>query len=140
MEAYPMPLFVKLEVSNIEKSINWYKKVLGFNLVFELPDNEGNIVMAHIRGKQYQDLMLVATTSKDKGKGAGVVLNFTVNEISIFSKKAITEKANVIEGPIDRPWNARELILKDPDGYCVTLSMNMDSKKDFNAIVEQIKG
>ncbi|MDQ0232698.1 VOC family protein [Metabacillus malikii] len=139
MEAYPMPLFVKLEVGNMEKSINWYKKVLGFGSVFELSDNEGKVVMAHIRGEQYQDLMLVTTSSKDKGKGAGIAINFTVNELSLFTQKAITEKADVIEGPIDRPWNARELIIKDPDGYCITLSMNLDSKKDFHTILEQIK-
>lgn len=58
MEAYPMPLFVKLSVNNMESSLNWYKEVLHFDSVFELPDGDGNTIMAHIRGNKYQDIML----------------------------------------------------------------------------------
>ncbi|MEF2093041.1 VOC family protein, partial [Pseudomonas aeruginosa] len=59
MEAYPMPMFAKLTVQDVKKSIQWYRKVLHFAAVFELTDDDGNVVMAHIRRKKYQDLMLV---------------------------------------------------------------------------------
>lgn len=139
MEAYPMPLFVKLDVANMKKSLNWYKEVLHFHSIFELPDNDGNIVMAHIRGEKYQDIMLVSGQYNEEAIGKGVVLNFTVRDVNLFSENARKENAKIIEGPINRPWNASELVLKDPDGYQLTLSMNIDKDKDFDDIVEQIK-
>ncbi|MHC8521283.1 VOC family protein [Rossellomorea sp. H39__3] len=36
MEAYPMPMFVKMEVRDIERSVKWYKDVLEFNEVYSL--------------------------------------------------------------------------------------------------------
>ncbi|RAS91837.1 glyoxalase/bleomycin resistance/extradiol dioxygenase family protein [Priestia endophytica] len=141
MEFYPMPLFVKLSVSNMENSLCWYKEVLNFESVFELPGKDGKIMMAHIRGKKYQDIMLVAESEqKDmSSNGKGIVLNFSVEDVDLYSKKASEARAVVLEGPIDRPWNARELVLKDLDGYLITLSMGIDRKKNFNDVINQVE-
>lgn len=139
MEAYPMPLFVKLSVNNMESSLNWYKEVLHFDSVFELPDGDGNTIMAHIRGNKYQDIMLVSEKIDQESTGKGIVLNFTVEDIESYAERASKMCANVIEGPIERPWNARELALCDPDGYVITLSMQIDQTKTMNDIVDQVK-
>ncbi|MFS1516636.1 hypothetical protein V1503_09095 [Bacillus sp. SCS-151] len=39
-----------------------------------------------------------------------------------------------MEGPIDQPWNARELILKDPNDYTITLSMQINNDKSMDEI------
>jgi uncharacterized glyoxalase superfamily protein PhnB len=139
MEFYPMPLFVKLSVGDIERSINWYKSVLNFESVFELPGENGKIVMAHIRGKKYQDIMLVAEQNEKQFNGKGVVLNFSVDDVDVFSDRAIKADAEILEGPIDRPWNTRELVLRDLDGYLITLSMGIDKGKDFDDVMSQVK-
>ncbi|MDQ0221110.1 VOC family protein [Peribacillus cavernae] len=138
MEFYPMPLFVKLSVSDMERSISWYKRVLNFESVFELPGEKGNIVMAHIRGKKYQDIMLVNQNEK-LSNGKGVVLNFSVDDVDSFSDRAIKAGAKILEGPIDRVWNARELVLCDHDGYVITLSKGIDTGKAFEDVLEQVK-
>ncbi|MFP3844923.1 VOC family protein [Priestia filamentosa] len=141
MEFYPMPLFVKLSVSNVEKSLCWYKEVLNFDSVFELPDKGGKIMMAHIRGKKYQDIILVAESAHDdiNANGKGIVLNFSVDDVDLYSKKASKASAVVVEGPIDRSWNARELVLRDLDGYLITVSMGIDKEKDFNDVINQVE-
>lgn len=53
--------------------------------------------MAHIRGGRY-------------------ILNFTVEDINRFFGNASKVGTEVIEGSIERPWNARELILNDLEG------------------------
>ncbi|MDX8367057.1 hypothetical protein [Cytobacillus sp. IB215665] len=53
MDYYPMPLFVKLSVENMDYSLKWYNEVIDFKSIFELPDKEGNTIMAHIRGEKY---------------------------------------------------------------------------------------
>ena len=141
MEFYPMPLFVKLSVSNMESSLCWYKEVLNFEPVFELPGKDGKTVMAHIRGKKYQDIMLVSESEQNdkNSNGKGVVLNFSVGDVDLYSKKASKANATVVERPIDRPWNARELVLRDLDGYVITLSMGIDKEKAFNDVISQVE-
>lgn len=34
-----------------------------------------------------------------------------------LAERARAAGANVLEGPIDRPWNARDVTIADPDGY-----------------------
>jgi uncharacterized glyoxalase superfamily protein PhnB len=141
MEFYPMPLFVKLSVSNMENSLCWYKEVLNFESVFELPGKDGKTVMAHIRGKKYQDIMLVSESEQNdmNSNGKGVVLNISVEDVDLYSKKASKANAVVVEGPIDRPWNARELVLRDLDGYLITLSMGIDKEKNFDDVINQVE-
>ena len=137
MGFYPMPFFLKLSVGDMERSINWYKSVLNFESVFELRGENGEIVMAHIRGKKYQDIMLVADRNDKQGNGKGVVLNFSVDDVDIFSEPGIRANAEIIEGPINRPWNARELVMRDCDGYLITLSMGIDKGKAFDDVMSQ---
>ncbi len=141
MEFYPMPLFVKLSVSNMESSLCWYKEVLNFETVFELPGKDGKTVMAHIRGEKYQDIMLVSDSEQNEiiSNGKGVVVNLSVEDVDLYAKKANEFKVLVVEGPIDRPWNARELVLKDLDGYSITLSMGINKKKDFEDVISQVE-
>ncbi|WP_369902146.1 VOC family protein [Bacillus manliponensis] len=134
MEFYPMPMFVKLSVKDMTRSLQWYKNVLQFESVLELPNDKGEIVMAHIRGEKYQDILLLLEAC-NKGEGNGIVLNFTVNDVNSFFENARNHKANITEGPTNRAWNARELVLADPDGYVITLSMQIDNEKTMNDIV-----
>ncbi|MGG3928611.1 VOC family protein [Metabacillus fastidiosus] len=139
MEFYPMPLFVKMFVSNMEISLRWYKDVLNFQSVFELPDKNGETTMAHIRGKKYQDIMLLSKQSDCETNREGVILNLAVDDIDKFAIRAAKAGAEVKEGPVDRPWNARELVLKDPDGYVITLSMMIDKGKAFDDVIDGVR-
>ncbi|WP_079528012.1 hypothetical protein [Halobacillus hunanensis] len=77
-----------------------------FLLTLSFPGEDGQTVIAHIRGEKYQDLMLVTDQSDTKTNGKGVVINLTVKDINSFSDKALKFDGEIIEGPIDRPWNA----------------------------------
>jgi uncharacterized glyoxalase superfamily protein PhnB len=139
VKAYPMPLFVKLAVQDIRTAILWYENILQFKSVFELPNEEGEIMMAHLRGEEYQDIMLVQERNKEP-KGKGVVLNLTVEQIEEYYERALSERAVIVEKPIKRPWNAYELLLADYDGYLITLSMRLDQEKGFEEIVKDVIG
>ncbi|MBT2575018.1 hypothetical protein J7E26_13830 [Bacillus sp. ISL-51] len=89
--------------------IQWHRKVLHFAAVSELTDDDGNVVMAHIRRKKYQDLVLVLGDTHGASQEERVILQFAADDVDAFVKNA---GANVIEGPVIRPWNARELVLK----------------------------
>ncbi|MBY8912043.1 VOC family protein [Bacillus sp. YC2] len=137
MEAYPMPMFAKLTVQDVKKSIQWYRKVLHFTAVFELTDDDGNVVMAHIRRKKYQDLMLVLGDTHGAFQEERVILQFAADDVDAIVKNG---GADIIEGPVIRPWNARELVLKDPDGYVLTFSMRVDHEKTFHDVIDEVTG
>ncbi|GLI84850.1 glyoxalase [Rossellomorea marisflavi] len=132
MEAYPMPLFIKLEVRDIERSMEWYKEVLDFNVVYCLPGQEDNIVMAHIRGDKYQDLMLIPAGSPVHPNG--ITINLQWQDVQMTAKRAPAE--SIIEGPVERPWNAREIVLQDPDGYRLIISEVLQPDLSFDEVMK----
>ncbi|MDM5248773.1 VOC family protein [Lysinibacillus sp. G4S2] len=117
-EFYQMPLFLKLKVRDIEKSKEWYTNVLNFNSVFDFPDTEGTTAMTHLRGAKYQDLMLI----KDKKANStdSVIINLFSNDIHSIYQAALDNKTIIIQEPTVQPWNAKELTIKDLDGYIFT--------------------
>ncbi|KML28723.1 VOC family protein [Rossellomorea marisflavi] len=130
MEAYPMPMFVKMEVRDIERSVKWYKDVLEFNEVYSLRGEENKMVMAHIRGERYQDLMLIPAGSIVHPQG--ITINLQWHDVHLTAGRA--PDSSIVEGPVDRPWNAREVVLIDPDGYRVTLSEMLHSSLSFDEV------
>ena len=139
-EIYPMPSFPTLVVSDIEASVNWYCEGLGFSHIFSMPSPDGTPSMAHLRWIKYADLLIFADTSnrlENQVKGVGVGLNYTATNIAELAQRAKQYKAQIVEGPVNRPWNICELVLLDPDGYRLVFNGPLinEQPRDFDAIV-----
>ena len=130
-DIYVMPAFVTLAVRDLEASARWYRDVLGFFVLFELP---GQLV--HLRREKYQDILLKPLSAGEVSgpPGQGVSLCFSVGtpgDVDELASRAAEMGASIGEGPIDRPWNVRELVLNDPDGYHVVLCGGPVAEIDF---------
>jgi hypothetical protein len=57
-------------------------------------------------------------------KGTGVTLNFSAlrESVDAIAKRARLHNEIQISGPHNRPWNTREVIIIDPDGYRLTFT------------------
>ncbi len=123
-EAYPMPFFVALTVKDVAASTAWYRDVLGFVVMFAIPPAQP--MMSHIRWIKFADLMLYPVSEELAAPGVGVKLNFQVwpEDIAIDELAAQMKErgAEIIEGPVDRPWNTRDFTVRDPDGYLLTFT------------------
>lgn len=153
-EIYPMSMFPTFEVEEIRTSIEWYTDVLGFIVIYEMPDPDGNMYMAHLRKEKHQDLILVTAKNHDYDdvikKGAGVSITFQYvgmagdQKVSIddYASRIREAGANVLEGPVNRPWNTREFIVSDPDGYRLIFSAPHQEaiKKDFQKPMTKVRG
>src|ERR1700759_5491001 len=105
---YPMPMFVRLVVADVEATKRWFHEVLQFDSVFDIPHT-----MAHLRGRRYQDVLIV---KGDAGKPSGMTLSFSWNKsVDALAEKVSAVGGKVLDGPVDRPWNARELVIEDPN-------------------------
>ena len=144
-EFYPMPMFPTLSVRDIDLSTSWYTDKAGFSLVFSMPGPGGNVGLAHLRWRKYADLLLVQGTNSayaTHAKGAGVTLSFLVETETVDDMAARLAESGVEleEGPVERPWNTREIVVLDPDGYRLIFFEPIDISRTFEDVIESASG
>jgi catechol 2,3-dioxygenase-like lactoylglutathione lyase family enzyme len=141
-DVYVMPSFPTLNVSDLAASTRWYRDMLQFQVVFELPNR-----LVHLRRQRYQDLLLVPGPADfftpSRGEvGRGVSLYFAIGgpaDVDAFASQATTSGAKVVEGPVNRPWNVREVVFRDPDGYRLVFGGGPLVERQFEEVVGAIK-
>ena len=139
-----MPSFPTLIVKDLDASANFYQNALGFKHIFTMPGPGGQPRLVHLRWVKYADLLI--TKSQDgeelpEPKGVGVSLNFSMfdrfnGDIDAFAKQAHENGANVT-GPIDQPWNVREVTVLDPDGYRLVFTVPLNLNVSFDEVIER---
>jgi uncharacterized glyoxalase superfamily protein PhnB len=123
-EFYPMPSFPALSVKDADASSRWYQTALGFQHVFTMPGPGGVTGLAHLRWAKYADLLLRTSPPIAETKGVGITLNYSVADgLDALAERARKAGAIFIQEPGDRPWNARDFTVADPDGFALTFTM-----------------
>lgn len=137
---YPMPSFAALAVRDVAASARWYEAI-GFQNVFTIPGPGGAPALVHLRWVRYADLLLRAEQSPSAGpKGVGIALNYQVPmpDIDALFRKAKEAGATVVSEIGNRPWNARDFTLADPDGFRLTFTAGpVEHKLGMDDIVER---
>ena len=142
-ERPPLASFPTLVVSELAHSTYWYRSALGFELVLEMHDDEGHDLFAHLRWAGHADLLLVGD-DPDRPialpRGLGVTLSFTLFDGSIdeLAARAKSHGAEIVVAPVDRPWNAREVLILDPDGYRLLFTQRIDPRKELGELVAKV--
>lgn len=138
-EIYPMPMFPTLSVKDIRESETWYSVKLGFSVIFTIPGADGAAILVHLRWRKYADVLLVPNSSEAHPRGIGVALSFLMESETVDDMAARLEAngVEIEEGPIDRPWNTRDIIVLDPDGYRLVFFEPIDISKSFDEVIEQ---
>ena len=138
-DVYPMPLFVRLTVSDLDESTAWYR-VLGFDVVYSMP------VMAHVRYREYADVMLAAPAAglddgqstesgeESRGEGVSVYINVENESVDDVADRARERGAELRAEPHETAWNTREVALRDPDGYELVFSEPVDTERSFEDV------
>ena len=117
-----------LAVKDMEKSIEFYTQILGFENTFKMADPDGNLVHANLVWKNVH-IMLGPTTWLPEEvlpyRGAGVGLYILVEEaddIDQYYAMVKDKGINMVEDITDQFWGDRSFSLKDPDGYQLTFA------------------
>src|SRR5512147_48541 len=147
-EIYPMPLFVNLSVSDLEASANFYQKTLGFKHIFTMPGLGGKPALVHLRWNKYADLLISLPRDGKpvpEPRGAGVSLSFQMLErfdgsVDALAGQAKAKGADIVSGPLDQPWNVRELTILDPDGYKLVFTAPLNTNLGFDEVVRRAAG
>ena len=141
MEIYPLPMFPTLSVQDVGASADWYSEILEFGTVFVLPGADGEPVLGHLRWRTYADVLLVPdeADSPDR-KGVGISLSFLVGDSSVdaMADRLVRLGVELDEGPVTRPWNTREIVVVDPDGYRLVFFEAVDVERSFEDVMGDV--
>jgi PhnB protein len=109
-------------VASIERSVAFYRDVLGFTVNFEMPGNDGKIAHADV---SYGDASVMfdrldwLPAEAQSNLGTGVSLYFEVGDIDIdaYYERVRAAGAHVDSEIRDQFWGHRHFTIHDPDGY-----------------------
>jgi uncharacterized glyoxalase superfamily protein PhnB len=143
-EIYPMPSFPMLIVSDLEASAKFYQEALGFKHIFSMPGPGGKPALVHLRWMKYADLLIALPRDGKQipePRGAGVSLSFQMLErfdgsVDALAEQAMANGANIVAGPLDQPWNVREVTILDLDGYRLVFTAPINTNLSFDEMIE----
>jgi uncharacterized glyoxalase superfamily protein PhnB len=102
-------------------------------------------MLAHLRWCTYGDILLSPSrTAIEAPRGLGVRLNFATMSADEVAARARDAGAEIVDGPADRPWNARDVTIADPDGYRLTFTAPQPhvlsaNRPSFNDVMARVR-
>src|SRR5436190_11821756 len=117
-------LSASLTVADLQKSLVWYRDVIGF-AVHQEYEREGKLLAVSLRAGDVRLLISQDDGAKgvDRAKGAGFSLMITTDDnIDDLATRIKDAGVTLDLEPADMPWGARAFRLHDPDGVKLTIS------------------
>ena len=117
-------LSVSLTVKDLQKSLAWYRDVLGFTIDRRL-EREGTLRGVAMKAGDVQLSINQDDGAKgwDRVKGEAFSLRITTDQNVDEIANRIKELGGALDSePADMPWGARIFRLRDPDGFKLTIS------------------
>lgn len=117
-------LSVSLTADDLEKSLAWYRDVVGFTVRQE-HERDGKLQAVSLVAGDVNLLLGQDDGAKgwDRKKGEGFSLYVTTAQDVDALANAIKERGGTLESePADMPWGVRAFRLVDPSGFKLTIS------------------
>jgi uncharacterized glyoxalase superfamily protein PhnB len=117
-------LSASLTVSDLQKSLSWYRDVVGFTVDQE-HEREGVLRAVSLRAGEVRILLGQddGARGSDRVKGEGFSLMITTGQDIDGIARRIEEHGGMLESePVTTPWGARMFRLQDPDGFRFVIS------------------
>jgi lactoylglutathione lyase len=117
-----MKLRLELFVHSMDKSVEFYKNILGFEVLRDthknyVPVRKGDVVLGlgEMKNLPEKHPLKVADNSQKKGLGIEIVLE--VEDISAFYNKVSSKEYPIESELTKRPWGLEDFRIMDPNGY-----------------------
>jgi uncharacterized glyoxalase superfamily protein PhnB len=114
-----------LTVNDLQKSLAWYRDVVGFALEETWKDDAGKVMGVSLRAGNVS-LMIGQDDWKkgrDRKKGEGFrIFCMTKGNVDALAKKIEAKGGRLDQGPTDQSWGVRDISLTDPDGFKLTIA------------------
>ena len=117
-------LMASLTVKDIQKSLQWYRDVVGFT-VDQPYEREGKLMAVSLKAGDVRILLTQDDGAKglDRAKGEGFSLQITTAQnIDALAKLIKSRGGTLASEPTDMPWSARVFRVQDLDGFRFAIS------------------
>ena len=118
-DIYPMPAFLTLTVSDLERSVHWYTEGLDFVELARMPQ------LVHLRRFRNQDILLFPPQPGRPGPDAGAGSSFSLRGgpgLPALAERLAAHAPDASTGLQRMLWNVDELRCTDPDGYVIVFT------------------
>jgi uncharacterized glyoxalase superfamily protein PhnB len=112
-------------VNDLEKSLGWYRDVLGFGVEETWKDDAKKVIGVSLRAGDVSFMIGQDDWKKgrDRKKGEGFRLFcMTKKSVDDLAKRIEAKGGRLDQGPTDEPWGVRDISLTDPDGFKITIA------------------
>lgn len=110
--------YVILFVSDLGRSIAFYRDVIGLTFKFE-DAGYAEFATPGTRFALYERRRAEWLTGRPVAPGPAAEVVFVVDDVDAEVVRLTARGAQVISGPADRPWGHRTAHVADPDGFIV---------------------
>jgi uncharacterized glyoxalase superfamily protein PhnB len=117
-------LSASLTVKDLEKSLAWYRDVVGFT-VDQKHERDGKLRAVSLKAGAVRILINQDDGAKglDRVKGEGFSLQITTAQnIDDIANRIKQAGGTLVSEPADMPWGVRVFRLRDPDGFTFVVS------------------
>ena len=114
---------VSITVNDIQKSLAWYRDILGLGLERAV-ERDGKPVFVALKAGDVRISLNQDDGAKgwDRTKGLGFSINISVTEdIDAIANRIKGSGGKLDSEPVDAAWGARYFSLTDPDGYKLSM-------------------
>jgi catechol 2,3-dioxygenase-like lactoylglutathione lyase family enzyme len=105
----PRLTHVRVNVSDLEASIQWYERLLGVRAQGHWPPGDPTYVHFTLGAAQF------ALGRYDPAPSVGARFNFEVDDVEAWWAR-IGADAEIVEPLFDTPYGTRKFTIRDPDG------------------------
>ncbi len=113
-------------VNDLQKSLGWYRDVLGFAVEETWKDDAGKVVGVSLRAGNVSFMIGQDDWKKgrDRKKGEGFRIYCTTKRnVDDLAERIEAKGGRLDQGPTDQPWGVRDISLTDPDGFKITIAV-----------------
>ncbi|MGG5886535.1 VOC family protein [Falsiroseomonas sp. HC035] len=118
----------QLRTTDLDASIGFYTGKLGFTLGFRWQDFYAGICA----GEAEFHLKLVDAPDPSidyVAQGDHVHLYFQAPDVEALAAEFRARGVTLIDGPVDRPWDTREIVLRDDQGHTLYFSQPLNQEE-----------
>jgi uncharacterized glyoxalase superfamily protein PhnB len=122
-------LSVSLTVTDLERSLAWYRDVIGFS-VRRTFEREGKLMAVSLMAGEARILLSRDDGAQglDRTRGAGFSIQITTEQnIDALADRIKDRGTTLDDEPRDFRWGQRAFRLRDPDGFKLTISSVVDA-------------
>ena len=113
-------LFPIIETANLDRSLGFYRDLLGGTVSYAFPGPDGQPVYVGLDiGRSHLGIGLDASATTG---AAHVLLWIYVEDCDATIERLRGAGVPVLEEPVDQPWGERVALVEDPDGIRVRIA------------------